>query len=146
MRASRSTLSTLRLPVSLAAAAACALLGGCLGSPFGDARIDPSSPVSADVARLTRGDQPFPTFASIPKPPDDIRPLAEYGESAQAVLAAGEALVAATAPSTWTLENTDAFADKAREDAGPQYEGREPGDAEAFARELRERATPPPPR
>jgi hypothetical protein len=122
------------------------MLSACIGNPFKDAKIDPASPVAPDVARLTRGDAKFPTFASIPNPPKDIRPLAQYGRSAQAVLAEGEALTQATAPGTWTLEGTDAFAEKARRDAGPQLEPPTPGDAEAFARELRERAKPPPPR
>jgi hypothetical protein len=62
------------------------------------------------------------------------------------MLNAGAALERDTAPDTWTLNATDAFVEKARRDAGPQIEPPKPGDAEAFARELRERATPPPPR
>ena len=127
-------------------ASAAGLLSGCIGNPFVDAKVDPTSPIAPDVARLTRQDARFPTFASIPKKPDDLRPVAQYGRTARQILAAGDALVAATAPSTWTLQGTDAFADKARQDAGPQLEPPKPGDAEAFARELRERATPPPPR
>jgi len=123
-----------------------ALLGGCVGNPFTDAKIDPASPVAADVARMTRGDAKFPTFAGIPAPPKDIRPLAQYGRDARAVLAEGQALEQATAPGTWTLQGTEAFAEKGRRDAGPQIEPPKPGDAEAFARELRGRATPPPPR
>ena len=130
----------------LAVAAGCALLGGCIGNPFKDAKIDPASPVAPEVARLTRQDAKFPTFTSIPNPPGDIRPPAQYGRSADGVLAAGKALETATAPGTWTLQGTDEFAEKARRDAGPQLEPPKPGDAEAFARELRERATPPPPR
>ena len=122
------------------------LLAGCVGAPFTDARIDPSSPIAAEAARLTRQPGKLPTFASIPKAPTDLRPAAQYGRSAQQVLAAGDALVAATEPSTWTLQGTDAFAEKGRRDAGPQLEPPSPADAEAFARELRERATPPPPR
>lgn len=144
MSASRPKFPTRSVATGLIAVSACALLAGCVGSPFRDAKIDPASPVAADVARMTRGDQKFPTFASIPKAPDDIRPLAQYGQSAEAVLAAGEALTQATAPSTWTLQGTDAFAEEARRDAGPEYEAPAPGDADAFARELRERATPPP--
>ena len=123
-----------------------ALLCGCVGNPFKDSKVDPTSPIAPEVARVTRQDARFPTFASIPKKPDDLRPVAQYGRSARAVLAAGDALVAATAPSTWTLSGTDEFAEKSRRDAGPQLEPPKPGDAEAFARELRERATPPPPR
>jgi len=122
------------------------LLGGCVGNPFKDAKIDPASPVAADVARMSRAPGKFPTFAGIPSPPKDIRPLAQYGRDAHAVLAEGEALERATAPGTWTLQGTEAFAEKGRRDAGPQIEPPKPGDAEAFARELRERATPPPPR
>ena len=131
-------------PISLLAG--CALLAGCVGNPFQDAKIDPASPVAADVARITRQPTKPPTFAGIPKPPTDIRPLAQYGRDARSIVVAGDALERATAPGTWTLQGTDDFATKARQDAGPQIEPPKPGDAEAFARALRERATPPPPR
>ena len=124
----------------------CLLLVSCVGNPFKDAAVDPASPVAADVARLTRGDAAFPGFEGIPKTPKDVRPLANYGRDAQAMLRAGAALERDTAPETWTLKGTDAFVEKAMRDAGPQIEPPKPGDAEAFARELRERATPPPPR
>jgi hypothetical protein len=124
----------------------CLVAAGCTGVPFTDAKIDPASPVAGDVARMTRQDAKFPTFAGIPPKPKDVRPVAQYGRDARSVMAAGDALVAATEPSTWTLQGTESFADRARSDAGPQVEPPKPGDAEAFARELRERATPPPPR
>lgn len=124
----------------------CALLSGCVGTPLKDAAIDPASPVAADVARLTREKAGFPTFAGIPAAPSDVRPAANYGRDAKVMIRAGEALERETAPETWTLKATDAFVEKARRDAGPQIEPPRPGDAEAFARELRERATPPPPR
>lgn len=130
----------------LAVVAACTLLNACVGNPFKDAKVDAASPVAADVTRLTRGDAAFPNFEGIPTPPKDVRPLAQYGRAASDVLAAGAALERATAPETWTLQNTDAFAEKARRDAGPQIAPPEPGEVEAFARALRERATPPPPR
>lgn len=147
MKASRASFPTTRgVCAGFLAASAGALLAGCVGNPFADARIDPTSPIAPEVARVTRGDAKFPTFASIPKKPTDLRPVAQYGQSARAVLSAGDALVAATEPSTWTLQGTEEFAEKSRKDAGPQLEPPGPGDAEAFARELRERATPPPPR
>lgn len=124
----------------------CLVAAGCTGVPFTDAKIDPASPVAADVARMTRQDAKFPTFAGIPPKPTDVRPIAQYGRDARGVMAAGEAVVAATEPGTWTLQGTEAFAERGRSDAGPQIEPPKPGDAEAFARELRERATPPPPR
>ncbi len=136
----------LKAGTALALAAGSVVLTGCVGNPFKDAKIDPTSAVAGDVARITRQAGKFPTFASIPKKPTDIRPLAQYGQDARSVLAQGDALTEATAPGTWTLQGTDAFAEKARQDAGPQLEPPKPGDADAFARELRERATPPPPR
>jgi hypothetical protein len=130
----------------LGVAAAGVLLSGCVGNPFKGAQVDPNSPVAADVARLQRQPTKFPSFASIPKAPTDIRPLAQYGRQARAVSAAGEAVQTATADSTWTLKDSEAFAAAARREAGPQLEPPTPGDAEAFAKELRQRATPPPPR
>jgi hypothetical protein len=144
MNASR--LPFLNAARSTGLAGACLVAAGCTGVPFTDAKIDPASPVAADVARMTRQDAKFPTFASIPAKPTNVRPVAQYGRDARGVLAAGDAVVTATAPGTWTLQGTEAFAERARSDAGPQIEPPKPGDAEAFARELRERATPPPPR
>ena len=122
------------------------LLAGCVGNPFGDHKVDPTSPVAAEVTQLSRKDGKFPTFASIPNPPKDVRPAPQFGRAAASVTSAGDALIAATEPSTWTLQATDAFAEKARRDAGPALEPANPAQAEAFAKELRERATPPPPR
>jgi hypothetical protein len=143
MNTSRPPFSSAALAVALTAAMP---MVGCVGSPFEESKIDPTSSVAADVARLTRDDAKFPTFAGIPSPPTDIRPLAQYSRETRAILAEGAALAAATAPATWTLSGTEAFAEKGRRDAGPQIDPPKPGDAEAFARELRERATPPPPR
>jgi len=147
MNASRPLFPTIPgVGTALALAAGSLLLSGCVGNPFKDTKIDPTSAVAPDVARMTRQPGKFPTFASIPAKPTDLRPLQQYGQDARSVLAQGDALTEATAPGTWTLQGTDEFADKARKDAGPQLEPPKPGDAEAFARELRERATPPPPR
>jgi hypothetical protein len=126
--------------------AGCGLLAGCIGNPFRDAKIDPASPVATEVAQLTRQPAKSPTFASIPNPPKDVRPAAQYGRDVKRVLAAGDALERATAPETWTLQGTEAFAETARKQAGPAVEPPKAGQADAFAREQRERATPPPPR
>lgn len=134
--------SALWLPVI----AGCVALAGCITTSEADRRVDATSPVAAEVEKLSRTDGKLPTFASIPNKPTDIRPIAQYGRDANSIIAQGSELERATAPGTWTLQGTDAFAEKARRDAGPQIEPPKPGDAEAFARELRERATPPPPR
>ena len=147
MNASRPLFRTARTAGRIGGAGlCCALLAGCIGNPFKDAKVDPNSAVAADVTRITREPAKFPTFASIPNPPADVRPPRQYRQSAQAVLAAGESLREATEPQTWTLHGTEAFAEAARrEAAAPPPIGANTG-AEAFVREQRERATPPPPR
>jgi len=129
----------------LAAAGASALLAGCVGNPFDTSKVDPSSPVAGEVSRLTRTERDYPTFAEIPKKPTDVRPLRQFGRAADEVASAGAALEQATAPSTWTLSNTDSFAARARSDAGPEAAPADPRSTEAFADDLRRRATPPPP-
>ena len=135
-----------RTAAGVSAAIGALALGGCVGNPFGDHKVDPASPVAAEVTQRLRADAKFPTFASIPNPPKDIRPAAQYGRAARAASDAGQALLDATAPGTWTLKDTDTFASKAQKDVGPAVEPANPADAEAFAKALRERATPPTPR
>ena len=135
-----------RTAAGLIVAAGGLALNGCVGNPFGDNKVDLASPVAADVAKLSRQNGNLPTFASVPNPPKDLRPAPQYGRDARAAAAAAADLIAATEPGTWTLKDTEAFAATARKNAGPALEPANPADAEAFARELRERATPPPPR
>jgi hypothetical protein len=121
------------------------LVAGC-ASPFGSSKIDPTSPVAADVQRLSRSDRPYPKFSDIPAMPKDIRPVAQYGVAAQELAALRDDLVRATAPETWQLTGTEDFANRARQAAPDVPTTERANDPEAFARELRERATPPPPR
>ena len=138
-----------RNAVAAARLAACAgvaaLLGGCVGHPFRDARVDASSPVAAEVAKAEHAGGGYPTFADIPAAPTDVRPLRMFGQSAREIDLAAAALERATAPETWTLSNTEAFAAAARSAAGPELSPSGPSDTEAFAADLRKRATPPPP-
>jgi hypothetical protein len=128
-----------------AGVAACALLSGCVANPFKDAIVDPRSPVAAEVAKSVRPDAPYPTFVNFPKAPVGVRPIKQYGVDAGHVEADAAKLVAATADSTWVLNGTEAFAAQARVDAGPVLPAAQPGDTEAFAKDLKARATPPPP-
>jgi hypothetical protein len=128
-----------------AAAGACALLAGCAVNPFQNAQVDPNSPVAGEVARLANAGGPYPTFASIPPAPKDVRPPRSYGRQAQAIEQARDQLEQATAPGTWSLEGTDAFAAKARAAAGAEPPPGPSGAADAFADTQRKRATPPPP-
>jgi hypothetical protein len=129
----------------VAGAGACALLSGCVGNPFEDAKVDPASPVAPEVARVTRTNLAYPTFASIPNPPKDVRAPRQYGRDAQAIEQARQDLEQKTAPETWSLTGTEAFADQARREAGQEAAPTPSGEAEAFAAAQRKRATPPPP-
>lgn len=130
----------------LSACGAAALLTACVANPFVDAKVDPNSPVAAEVAKVANARQGYPSFRDIPATPTDLRPVGLYGKEAEAVKLAGAALIRETEPGTWTLQNSESFADKARRDAGPELPPASTQDSDAFARELRERATPPPPR
>ena len=122
-------------------------LAGCANyNPLATAPIDPTSPVAEDVARLGRVDAPFPTFADIPPKPTDERPVAAWGKEARQLQTAASALERQTAPNTWTLNGTERFQARALAEAGPANESAASSTAatEAFAQQLRERATPPP--
>jgi hypothetical protein len=129
----------------LASAGACALLAACVGNPFEDAKVDPRSPVAAEVTKAVRPDAAYPTFASIPPAPKDVRPHKQYGQAANTIEQAKTDLERATADDTWTLNDTEAFAAQARAAAGPELGTPQASDAEDFAKAQRKRATPPPP-
>lgn len=92
----------------------------------------------------------FPTFAAIPEAPGDIRPARAWRDSIAGVQAAGARLAAETAPATFELSNTEDFAETTRRklDAGGQAPdaAASRAEADAFARSIRQRATPPPSR
>jgi hypothetical protein len=129
---------------ALACLAAGALLSACV-HPFRDAQVDPRSPIAAEVAKTVRPGAPYPTFVAFPKVPTDIRPHKQYGQAAAKVEMDAATLIAATDPSTWTLTGTEGFAARALADAGPELPPVTAGDAEAFAKDQKARATPPPP-
>jgi hypothetical protein len=125
-------------------AGACGVLSGCIGDPFREAQVDPSSPVAPDVARMTSAKASFPSFKDIPTPSKDGRPLRLYGQAAKQLQLAAADLETATAPNTWTLQGTEGFAAGARRDVGPELPPAAPAATEADVKALRERATPPP--
>ena len=117
------------------------------GNPLATAPIDPRSPIAGDVAALAHQNKAYPTFASIPLEPKDVRAPRAWGQSAQQIEVAGNKLVRETADNTWTLNGTEAFAAAGLKQAGPPIAGPESTTAatEAYVREMRRRATPPPP-
>lgn len=145
MHASTSLLPFQRRLRLFGAAGACALLAGCIGNPFVDAKVDPSSPIAAEVAQAGRAKTGYPSFAAIPPRPTDIRPARGYAREAAAIEQARADLEAMTAPETWSLSETDEFAKKARAEAGSEPAPQSTGETAAFAETQRKRATPPPP-
>jgi len=130
----------------LASGGVCALLAACVGNPFEDAKVDPRSPIAAEVASAVRPDAVYPTFAGIPPVPKDVRPHRQYGKAATDISTAADELAVATAEDTWTLNNTETFAADARAGVGPEIPPASQADTEAYSNALRKRATPPPPR
>lgn len=130
----------------LAAAAAAALVSGCIANPFADAKVDPASPIAAEVAKAAHVNAAYPSFSDIPKTPKDLRPVRQYGRAADDLQVAAAELVRATAPETWSLTgDTEAFAGGARSQVGAELPPADPAATEAYVKELRKRATPPPP-
>lgn len=120
------------------------LAGGCASVP--PAPTPGTEAAVAGVETLTGASRSYPKFSDIPNLPVDERPLAAWGEAAREVIADGEALASGGAEETWTLRGTEAFAAGALTASGPAAPTvSATASADAFAREVRKRATPPPP-
>ena len=120
------------------------LVGGCATSQVAPA--PKTAAADAEVSAIAGAARSYPRFSDIPTLPEDTRPLAVWGQAAGEVLGSGSDLVKDTAEETWTLRGTEAFASGARQDSGPAAPlVSATAAAESFAREVRKRATPPPP-
>jgi hypothetical protein len=120
------------------------LVGGCASA------LPPGTPetaaATAQVQAVAGASRAYPRFTDIPDLPVDERPLAAWGQAAGEVVADGEALARDGAEATWTLRGTDSFAAGAQRESGPSAPVvSATAGADAFAREVRKRATPPPP-
>lgn len=128
----------------LAAPLALALMtGGCASTPG----APPAASAAVTEAQALAGSaRAYPRFSDIPVLPEDTRPLAAWSRAAGEVLAEGAALQKDGADETWTLRQTEAFAARASEESGPAAPSVSATPAaDAFARDVRKRATPPPP-
>jgi hypothetical protein len=141
-----------RLGVLLRSAGLMAVLTGlaACASPFSPPPADPSSPVAAAANAAAKDSKHArkPTFAEIPPIPTDVRKPVEFKAAVGAEKVAADKLKRDTAPDTWTLSDTDAYASKARSSAkvpapaAPTEADR--AATEAFAKAARDRATAPP--
>lgn len=137
-------IKALRLGVCAAGVAATAGCAGGVANPFATAPVDPASPIAAEVAATAASNKAFPSFNDIPKAPTDQRPAKAWGQAATQVEAARDKLERETAPETWSLSGTEAFAAQAARDSGQGEAPDAASDTEAFADSARRRATPPP--
>ncbi len=120
-------------PAAAGAATACAQ-----GAPAPGLAPD----IVAEAARPHR----YPTFCSIPKMPPDVRSVAQWKAAVVDTRLAGARVQKQTAPGTWTLDRSEDFAAGSRSEAAPPppMTPASEADTAAFAKALKERATPPP--
>lgn len=119
---------------------------GC-ASPFRSAQVDPGSPIAEATRAAAHQTGRRPTFADIPPVPTDIRGPLRFKAAVEAEKAAAAQLLRETAPETFNLHDTEAYAAVARAEArAPDLDA--PTDAdraatEAFANAARARASAP---
>jgi len=96
------------------------------------------------------GASAYPAFCDIPRTPTDVRGAGAFKTAVVDLRRTGRRLVRATAPGTFGLPagEAGAFSQAARAEAAPPTEvsGAPTEDSEAYAADLRRRATAPPPR
>lgn len=112
--------------------------------------MDPGSPLAEQSNAISRQAGAFPSFSAIPQVPDDLRPGEAWARDVASITATRTQIEARTAPSTFSLNNTEAFAAATRARVGASGgvpdEAATRASADAFARAIRARATPPPTR
>ena len=107
---------------------------------------NPNPQTQAAIA-AARQPAPFPTFASIPPLPKDVRSIAEWKASVTSLKAEGAQQTEMAATEPWTLGDTEAWAATRRAAAAPPppvTTASSAADTEAFAAAMRARAMPPP--
>ncbi|MGA0600492.1 hypothetical protein ACO2Q3_07270 [Caulobacter sp. KR2-114] len=115
--------------------------------PAQAASATPAPGLAPDIVAAAQRPQGFPSFCSIPKMPTDVRGVAEWKAAVLDIRQSGAALQRQTAPGTWSLDgSTSGFAAESRgeAEAPPPMTPATPDDTAAFARQLKDRATPPP--
>lgn len=135
------------LPVLAAIAGSLALAGCMAHDPFAPP-TDPASAAAQRVNEAAARDLPYPRWSEFPAAPTDVPAPAEFAmrvadaEEAQAILEAqARDLV-------WTLEDSEGWATSTRAQVDASLAQPAPPDAraqaEAWAAEMRAKATPPP--
>jgi hypothetical protein len=135
-----------RLAPACADLAAAAALAGCASAPSG-ASIDKTSPAAPAIAELPRTLGPFPRWSQFPRGPQPVPPPSEIAANVADLQAAQANLLSSASKLQWTLSGTAAFEAETRAQINPAEAAPAPADeraqVEAFAKALREQATPP---
>lgn len=133
------------------AIAAAAALAGCASNPSrasSGTAVDKTSPAAPAIAELPKTLGPFPRWSQFPRGPQPAPPPSEIASSVANLQAAQASLLASASQLQWTLSGTATFAQSARAQINPEYAAPAPADesaqVEAYAKALREKATPPP--
>jgi hypothetical protein len=105
------------------------------------------APATTGAINAAEAPAAYPTFASIPARPTDVRPLAAWKTAVLTVQDEGARLNALADIGPWTLADTEAWAEteRAAATAPPPTAAPTGLDTEAYAALMRQRATPPPP-
>ena len=138
----------------LAAAGLCALsapsgaLAGTCQAPAAEARPPADRPainaaIAAEAERVSHAPGPYPRFCDIPPIPTDVRPPLAWAASIQEVNAAGAQTSAEAAVTYAPDQPTESFVEEAVRDGAAPPAMPIPS-TEAFVRDARGRATPPP--
>jgi hypothetical protein len=103
----------------------------------------PAAPAAGEFARPQT--LAFPDFCDIPAKPTNVPTAQAFRIEVVRTRVAGAVIVSQSAPDTFTLSDTEGFADRAKEEAAPPPPMSAPGaaDTEAFVNQSKAKATPP---
>jgi hypothetical protein len=136
----------------LLCAASALTLGACVSvpvvEPYAGAEVNPDSAAAAQIQAAAAERRDYPTFEGIPQMPADIRPPEAFRVAVAATEEDRATLLRDTAPETFSLSGTEAFAAGQRAridiDVTDIPTAADTAATEAWARAMRARATPPP--
>lgn len=96
-------------------------LGACASASgrqlFADVPVNPTSPAKAEIEAVLAKPGPFPTFADIPTAPADLPTADSIKAEVEEQQTEARYVTNSTAPETWNLDASEAFAARAMADA-----------------------------
>ncbi len=137
-------------PSGLAGALALALCVSACASPLPfNQSVDPASPAAARIEALVAENRTYPRWADFPATPSGLPAPYEIATEVIRLEATQDALAEAVSRIQWTLNDPEGYAQSARARIDPSrsrpISTMSRAEYEAWARALRQRATPPPP-